>query len=253
MKRLLLELGGKGAAIVFDDADVATAVGDHRQRVDLPLRPDLHRADPGDRPHVGGRRAGRQARRHGQGAEGRRPARARHRGRAGHHRRPPRAGRGLRAVGARRGRHRGRRRRAARPRHRLLRRPDPAGRRHAGHEGRAGGDLRAGRSWCSPSTTTRRPSPSRTTRSSASTTTCSRRTRRRPWPSPSACARGNVGINTAQRNHEAAFGGFKYQRCRAATAGPGACTPTARCSRSSGPDDDSTDWDDDSTTRRGSR
>ena len=27
MKRLLLELGGKGAAIVFDDADLATVVG----------------------------------------------------------------------------------------------------------------------------------------------------------------------------------------------------------------------------------
>ena len=27
MKRLLLELGGKGAAVVFDDADLATAVG----------------------------------------------------------------------------------------------------------------------------------------------------------------------------------------------------------------------------------
>src|SRR5262249_33703761 len=27
MKRLLLELGGKGAAVVFDDADIATAVG----------------------------------------------------------------------------------------------------------------------------------------------------------------------------------------------------------------------------------
>ena len=27
MKRLLLELGGKGAGIVFDDADLRTAIG----------------------------------------------------------------------------------------------------------------------------------------------------------------------------------------------------------------------------------
>ncbi len=48
---------------------------------------------------------------------------------------------------------------------------------------------------------------------------------------------GNVGINTAQRNHEAPFGGFKF--CGVGRDGGSlrACTPTASCSRSSGPDD----------------
>ena len=50
MKRLLLELGGKGAAVVFDDADVKTAVSTITSVVGVPLRPDLHRADPGARP-----------------------------------------------------------------------------------------------------------------------------------------------------------------------------------------------------------
>ncbi len=51
MKRLLLELGGKGAGIVFDDADLKTAItGIIVERVGVPLRPDLHRADPGARP-----------------------------------------------------------------------------------------------------------------------------------------------------------------------------------------------------------
>ena len=49
MKRLLLELGGKGAALVFDDADLKTDDRHDRLGVDLPLRPDLHRADTGDR------------------------------------------------------------------------------------------------------------------------------------------------------------------------------------------------------------
>ena len=46
MKRLLLELGGKGAAIVFDDADLKAAIAGIASSVDLPLRPDLHRAHP---------------------------------------------------------------------------------------------------------------------------------------------------------------------------------------------------------------
>ena len=49
MKRLLLELGGKGAALVFDDADVQDRDADDRLDVDVPLGPDLHRADARDR------------------------------------------------------------------------------------------------------------------------------------------------------------------------------------------------------------
>ena len=49
MKRLLLELGGKGACVVCHDADLAKAVDRARERVGLPLGPDLHRPDPRDR------------------------------------------------------------------------------------------------------------------------------------------------------------------------------------------------------------
>ena len=63
MKRLLLELGGKGAAVVFDDADLRTAIVDDRQRVGVPLGPDLHRADPGARAARRLRPARRRARR----------------------------------------------------------------------------------------------------------------------------------------------------------------------------------------------
>ena len=44
MKRLLLELGGKGACVVLDDADVDAAVG-ACLHVDVPLGADLHRPD----------------------------------------------------------------------------------------------------------------------------------------------------------------------------------------------------------------
>ena len=68
MKRTLLELGGKGAALVFDDADVKTAVDDDRIGVDVPLRPDLHRADAGDHPAQAVRARGRGPREDGQRA-----------------------------------------------------------------------------------------------------------------------------------------------------------------------------------------
>ena len=54
MKRLLLELGGKGAALVLDDADVAEAVGTHRLSVwafhsgqicTAPTRAIVHRSE----------------------------------------------------------------------------------------------------------------------------------------------------------------------------------------------------------------
>ena len=39
----------QGRGVVFDDADLKTADRRHRQRVGVPLRPDLHRAHPGHR------------------------------------------------------------------------------------------------------------------------------------------------------------------------------------------------------------
>ena len=58
MKRLLLELGGKGAGLVLADADIDVAVGGDRQRMGLPQRPDLYRAHPGHRAFQPLRRVG---------------------------------------------------------------------------------------------------------------------------------------------------------------------------------------------------
>ena len=64
MKRLLLELGGKGAALVFDDADVRTAVGAISSVWAFHSGQICTRAHPGDRParplRPGGRRAHRR-------------------------------------------------------------------------------------------------------------------------------------------------------------------------------------------------
>ena len=100
MKRLLLELGGKGAAVVFDDADLDVAVTAHRQRVGVPLRPDLHRADARDRAPQPLRRAGRPARGDGRRAEGRRPAVGGHDRRPGDLGRPARPHRGATSARA---------------------------------------------------------------------------------------------------------------------------------------------------------
>ena len=82
MKRLLLELGGKGAGIVFDDADLKTAIGTIVSRVGVPQRPDLHGTHPRDRAARRLRPGGRRPPAGGRPPEGRRPARARHGGRA---------------------------------------------------------------------------------------------------------------------------------------------------------------------------
>ena len=60
MKRMLLELGGKGACVVLDDGDLDNAVTAIGECVVLPLRPDLHRADARDRAPQQVRRDGRQ-------------------------------------------------------------------------------------------------------------------------------------------------------------------------------------------------
>ncbi len=71
------------------------------------------------------------------------------------------------------------------------------------------GVLRARRRGASRSTTRTRPSPSPTAPSSASTTTSSPADTARGMRVARQLRTGNVGINTAQRNHEAPFGGFK--------------------------------------------
>ncbi len=81
-----------------------------RLHVDVPLRPDLHRADARDRAARRLRPGRRGPHEDGRHVEGRRPVRARHGARSGHHRRAPRPGRELHRVGPRR-RGGGRRRR----------------------------------------------------------------------------------------------------------------------------------------------
>ena len=96
MKRTLLELGGKGAALVFDDADVKTAVTmigsvwtfHSGQICTAPTRAIIQRKLY--EPVVAGLAKMANV------LEGRRSVRARHRRRAGDHRGAPRPGRALR-------------------------------------------------------------------------------------------------------------------------------------------------------------
>ena len=78
MKRLLLELGGKGAGIVFDDADLKTAIGTIASVWAFHSGQICTAPDAGDRPARRLRPGGRRA------AAGRRPAQGRRSARAGH-------------------------------------------------------------------------------------------------------------------------------------------------------------------------
>ena len=127
MKRLLLELGGKGGALVFDDANLKTAIGmigstwtfHSGQICTAPTRAIVQRGVYDQVVEGLTKMAGR--------AEGRRPVRARHGARPGHHRRAPRSGRELHRGRARRGRRgRGRRAAAGEARQGLLRRAHAA-------------------------------------------------------------------------------------------------------------------------------
>ena len=211
----------------------------------LPLRPDLHRAHPGRSPSAAsttssvGKLAGMAA-----APEGRRPARARHRLGpviTGAHRDRVE---GYVRSGRRRGRHRRRRRRAPRPRHAASTSPrrcwptprtdmtavqeeifgpvdrgHPVRRRGRGHRHR------------------------QRHASSASTTTCSRGDTGRAMAVAKQLRRATSASTPLQRNHEAAVRRVQDQRRRPRRRLAGASTPTARCSRSSGRADASTDVD----------
>ena len=73
----------------------------------------------------------------------------------------------------------------------------------------AGGDLRSGGRRRAVRRRRRSRSPSPTAPTSASTTTCSPHDSERGFRIAGRLRSGNVGINTAQRNMEAPFGGFK--------------------------------------------
>ncbi len=109
LKKVFLELGGKSAAIVLDDADVAAVGGRHGVRRLHPRRPGL-RADHAPRRTAGEvRRSGRGRRRHDGVHRRQRPGRPRRDLRAGHQPGAARPGRGLpapRRGGGRPDRHR---------------------------------------------------------------------------------------------------------------------------------------------------
>ena len=155
-----LELGGKSAAIILDDADLDDAIPDADAGRDHEQRPGLRGPDPHPRPpqplRRGQRRAGRGRRR----LQGRRPARPRR----------PSVGplvaerqrdrvEGYIAKGKDEGATRRRRRRPPRrPRQGLVRRADAVRRRRQLDDDRPGGDLRPGARRSSPTTTTTTPS-----------------------------------------------------------------------------------------------
>ena len=169
-------------------------------------------------------------------AQGRRPARARHRDRPAHHRGAPGADRGLHRVGSGRGRRdRGRWWPARAPGEGLVRRADADRRRARRHDGRAGGDLRAG----DRGRAVRRRRRGHRDRQRHRVRALRLRLQRGPGARDGARRRrmraGNVGINTVQRNQETPFGGTKHSRASAATAGRSASTRTPSSSPSSGP------------------
>ena len=102
LKRVHLELGGKAPVVVFDDADMETAletIAGHRL---LQRRPGLHGRDARARRQGRLRRRRQRPGRAGQGPDARRRARRRHDARAAQQRAPARARRGLpRAQGRR--------------------------------------------------------------------------------------------------------------------------------------------------------
>ena len=211
MKRLLLELGGKGAALVFDDADLdaaVTVIGSvwtfHSGQIcTAPTRAIVHRSQlrPGGRPARRGRPATLKV---GDPLDEDTVVgpviTAAQRDRV----------EGYVARGRRRGRRdRGRRSRPGQPRPRLLRRAHADRRLQARHEAGAGGDLRpGGRGACPFDDDDEAVAIANSTDFGLYDYVFTDDTER-GFRVAERLRSGNVGINTAQRNHEAPFGGFK--------------------------------------------
>ena len=240
MKRLLLELGGKGAAVVFDDADLKTAIGHHRaaRGRSTPARSAPRRPGCIVQRGVYDQLVGRLGR-HGRPPEGRRPARAATRSSARSS--PARTATGSRAtsrLGRDEGGDRRRRRRAPRPRHAAsTSRPTLLADAKTDMTRRAGGDLRPGRRRRPVRRRGRGDRASPTAPTSASTTTCSRGDTGRAM-------RGGQAAALRQRRHQhaaaqprGAVRRLQDQRRRPRRRLASACTPTPSCSPSSGPAD----------------
>ena len=118
--------------------------------------------------------------------------------------------------------------------HGLLRGAHPDRRLPSRHDGRAGGDLRPGRRRGA----LRRRGRGRRARQRHRLRPLRLRVLRATPPGPCDVAQqlrtGNVGINTAAAQPRGALRRLQAVAASAATAAASACTPTARCSRSSG-------------------
>ena len=146
LKRYTLELGGKSAAIILDDADVDTTLDNLLQVAGLMNNGQACVAQTRVLASTRQVRRGRQRPGHSHGGgQGRRPGRDGHRGRAPRRRAPAGPGREVHRAGSgggcggRRGR-----RSPRRPGHGLVRRAHPLRQGHQRHAHRPGGDLRAG-------------------------------------------------------------------------------------------------------------
>ena len=145
IKRVALELGGKSASVVLDDADLVRAVKITRGQLLHEQRPGVQRADPAAGPRGPARRGRRGRGRGGVEVRARRPRPGGHPDRPVGVRRAARPRGRLHPQGRRGGRDAGARRARSRSRARgYFVRPDGVRRRRAGHDDRAGGDLRPG-------------------------------------------------------------------------------------------------------------
>ena len=214
IKKVALELGGKSANVLLDDLDeagFAKAVGDGVGKAFLNSGQTCSALTrmlvPRDRLAEAERIAAAAAehdRRRRPVRRGRAPRPA---GLGG----PARAGAGLHPEGHRRGRHARRRRsrRARGPRRRLLRAPDGVLQRHARHDDRPGGDLRAGAVDHAVRRRGRRRATSPTASSTASPAACGRPTPDRARAVARRLRTGQVEINGGAFNPNAPFGGYK--------------------------------------------
>ena len=249
VKRVSLELGGKSAAIVLDDADLATVGRPDRGRRHAPVTARCAAPTPG---------CSCPARRYDEAVDAlaaaaagharRRPARPGHRRRPAGRRAPARPGRGLHRLGRRRGRP-GRRPAAAGPTHLargLVRRADDLRRRRQRDAGRPGGDLRPGpRRHPLRRRRRRRPHRQRLA-TTACPAACGPRTPPGRSPSPGGCAPAASASTALPAVPAGALRRLQGSRASAASSAPRAwptsSSPAASASHRPSPDPQPRSW-----------
>ena len=213
LKRVSLELGGKSAAIILDDADLGVHHGGPEVRVAHEQRPGLRRPDPHPRLAASSYdevvdALGETVRGH----DGRRPRRPRHRDRPARRRAPAGAGRQVHRPRPGGGRPRGRRRQ--RPARRASTRagtsqPDRLRRRRQLDAHRPGGDLRPGARGDPLRRRRRRRAHRQRLRVRPGRLGVDRRRRPRGMDVARRVRTGTYGVNQYTMDFVAPFGGFK--------------------------------------------